>query len=217
MLCGEAPKNKLPSSKKRTLEEFYAKKHTMKDALRSHIIQRAGREPRQLDEVLDCFEEYRAKRGHHLLWAGDVCRHVYFIVQGCLQVYVVDKAGDESTRELYFEDQWTTDIFGFQNQTPSLENIKCAEPCLLLRISYDRFQQLSAQVPQFGAIYKQILEVSYNNTVYRLNTLMAMDALDRIRWVMEHRPGLLTRVSGRLVASYLGISPETMTRLKAKL
>ena len=91
----------------------------MKDHLRQHIIERLGKPPDNLDTVLENFTEKRTKRNEFLLREGDVCKHVYFIVKGCLQMFVVDKNGNESTREFYFEDQWTTDIFGFQNQTPS--------------------------------------------------------------------------------------------------
>lgn len=185
--------------------------------LRSHIVQRLGKEPENLSSVIPHFEELTTKRGDHLLQAGEVCKHVYFIVEGCVQVYVVDKNGNESTREFYVEEQWVTDIFGFQNQSPSSEFIKCVEPCKLLRVHFDSFQTLSQQVPQFAAIYKQILEVSYNNTVYRVNTLTAMDALDRIKWLMDNKPKIMSRLSSKLVASYLGISAETMTRLKSKL
>ena len=189
----------------------------MKEVLRNHIIERLEREPENMDKVLYHFSEMKTKRGEHLLQEGKVCQYVYFIVEGCLQVYVIDKNGKESTREFYVEQQWTTDIFGFQNQTPSSEFIKCVEPCKLLRIHFDSFQELSQQIPPFAAIYKQILEVSYNNTVYRVNTFTSLDALDRIKWLMANKPLLMTRLPSKLLASYLGITPETMTRLKAKL
>jgi CRP-like cAMP-binding protein len=128
----------------------------MIESLRQHIVTRLGREPKNLHEVISHFEEFVTKRGDHLLRAGQVCQYVYFIVEGCLQVYVIDKNGNESTREFYVEDQWVTDIFGFQNQTPSTEFIKCAEASKLLRIHFDSFQKLAQKVPQFAAIYKQI-------------------------------------------------------------
>lgn len=189
----------------------------MKEKLAAHIIGRLGRTPENLPEVLHHFKEQRTKRGEHLLNEGEICQYVYFIVEGCLQVYVIDSNGNESTRELYVEEQWTTDIFGFQNQTSSSEYIKCVEPCRILKIHYDSFQQLSEAIPPFADIYKKILETSYNNTVYRVNTLISMSALDRIKWMMEHKPHLLSRLSSKLIASYLGITPETMTRLKSKL
>ncbi|MBL0739967.1 Crp/Fnr family transcriptional regulator [Chryseolinea lacunae] len=189
----------------------------MIDNLRQHIINRVGKKPDNLEHVLDHFEEFSGERGQHLLVQGDVCKHVYYIAAGCIQVYIIDRQGQESTREFYVEDQWVTDIFGFQNQLPANESIKCVEACRLLRIHYDSFQLLSQQAPQFAAIYKEILEVSYNNTVYRVNALTAMNALERIRWLMENKPKIMTRLSSKLIASYLGISPETMTRLKSKL
>lgn len=187
------------------------------DVLRNHIVKRFGREPDNLSEVLALFEEQRAKRGEVLLSAGEVCKYVYFIASGCVQVFVIDKDGNESTREFYVEEQWVTDIFGFQNQTVSTEYMKCIEPSNLLRIHFENFQHLSHHIPQFAMVYKQILELSYNNTVFRVNTLMSMDALDRIRWLMENKPKIMSRLSSKLVASYLGISAETMTRLKSKL
>ncbi|MEZ4963205.1 MAG: Crp/Fnr family transcriptional regulator [Saprospiraceae bacterium] len=189
----------------------------MKNHLRQHIIERLGQVPENLDTVLEAFTEKKTKRNELLLQEGDICRHVYFIVKGCLQVFVIAENGTESTREFYFEDQWTTDIFGFQNQLPSKEYIRCVEPCHLLAISYDQFQKMGAAFPPFLKVYQQILEVSYNNTVYRVNTFTSMNALERINWLHEHKPKMLTRLSSKLVASYLGISPETFTRLKGKL
>jgi len=189
----------------------------MIEVLKNHITNRLGKLPDNVEVVLPHFEPLMVPRGAYLLKSGDICRYVYFIVEGCLQVFVIDKSGHESTREFYAEEQWVTDIFGFQNQSPSTEFIKSVEPCKLLRIHYDNFQLLSQQVPQFAAIYKQILEVSYNNTVYRVNTLTSMDALERVKWLMEHKPKIMSRLSSKLIASYLGISAETMTRLKSKL
>lgn len=189
----------------------------MLDVLKSHIIERLGFAPDNLDAVLEHFEEKTSKRGEHLLHTGEICKHVYFVVEGCLQVYTTDQNGLESTREFYLEQQWVTDIFGFQNQLPSAESIRCVEPCKLLFVNFENFQKLSVAAPHFSAIYKQILELSYNNTVYRVNTLMSMDALGRIKWLMENKPRIMARLSSKLIASYLGISAETMTRLKAKL
>jgi CRP-like cAMP-binding protein len=189
----------------------------MIEVLKNHITNRLGTLPDNVEVVLPYFEPLMVPRGEYLLKPGDTCRYVYFIVEGCLQVFVIDKSGNESTREFYVEEQWVTDIFGFQNQSPATEFIKSAEPSKLLRIHYDSFQLLSQQVPQFAAIYQQILEVFYNNTVYRVNTLTSMDALERVKWLMEHKPKIMARLSSKLIASYLGISAETMTRLKSKL
>lgn len=189
----------------------------MHEKLITHITDSLGHTPQNLDKVLPCFQPQEVKRNEHLLHAGEICKYVYFIAEGCIQVYVIDTQGNESVREFYFENQWVTDIFGFQNQNPSSEYIKAAEPSQLLRVHYNQFQHLMETIPPFAQMYKQILEVSYNDTIYRVNTLTSLNALDRIKWMMEHKPKLLKRLSSKLLASYLGITPETLTRYKAKL
>lgn len=189
----------------------------MIESLKQHIISLSGYEPENLSYVLQHFEPIKVKRNEHLVMQGDACKYLYFIVKGVIQVYVLDKNGNESTRSFYFENSWVTDIFGFKNQTPSSEFIKCIEPSDLLRIHYDSFKVLCKEVPNFDSLYKQILEQSYNNTVYRLNTFTSLNALERVQWLMEHKPFMMKRLSSKHLASYLGISPETLTRLKSKL
>jgi hypothetical protein len=87
----------------------------------------------------------------------------------------------------------------------------------LLAIHKSDFQKLLQTVPQFDRVYKQILEASYANSVFRINTFVALSALDRIKWLMENRPKLMSRVPGKLIASYLGINKDVFSRLKAKL
>jgi len=187
------------------------------DLLRSHIIKRLGQEPEHLDRVIEAFEPVSVDRGEHILRAGEVCRYVYFIVKGVIQVYVINQNGNESTREFYLEDYWVTDIYGFKNQVKSGEFMKALEDCLLLRIHFERFQVLTSEVPEFGRIYRDLLELSYNNTVYRVNTFTSMEARERIIWLHENKPRLMARISSKLIASYLGITPETYTRLKSKV
>ncbi|WP_128546816.1 Crp/Fnr family transcriptional regulator [Larkinella soli] len=185
--------------------------------LEKHLRSVLGGNTDRLEDVLIHFREGRAERNELLLQQGQVCRHVYFIGKGCLQVFGTDEAGSETTREFYFENHWVTDIFGFQHQLPSAESIRALEPSDLALISFSDFQKLVGAVPQFAAVYRQILEISYNRTVYRVNTLISLDALGRLRWLLENQPKILTRLSSKQVASYLGISPETLTRLKARL
>lgn len=189
----------------------------MINTLRLHIIGRLGTDINNLDDVLMHFKELHVKRNVQLLRAGDVCRHVYFIASGCLQVYVTDNDGNENTRDLVTENNWCTELMSFGNKQPALENIRTVEPCVLLTIDRQSFQTLMETVPQFDKVYKQILELSYANSVYRINSFVSLSALDRIKWLMDHRPALLTRLSSKLIASYLGINKDVFSRLKAQL
>lgn len=189
----------------------------MIEVLKKHITNRLGNDLDNLDMVLSSFKHIKAKRNQHLLQQGDVCKYVYFIAKGCLQVYVYDKDFNETTRDIIIEDNWCSELLSFGSGKPALENIRTVETCELFAIDRPTFQKLMETVPQFDKVYKQILEASYANSVYRINTFVSLTALDRIKWLMEYRPMLMTRLSSKLIASYLGINKDVFSRLKAKL
>jgi CRP-like cAMP-binding protein len=199
------------------LGEEYPDCFIMIEKLRQHIIDRLGTDTTHLDEVLSHFKTVKLKRNESLLRQGEICRNVYFVAKGCLQVYVFDQSANETTRDIVTENNWCSELISFSKQQPASENIRAVEPCELCAIGFSSFQQLMSAVPQFDNIYKQILETSYANSVYRINSFTALPALDRIKWMMDYRPGLMTRLSSKLIASYLGISQETFSRLKSKL
>jgi CRP-like cAMP-binding protein len=189
----------------------------MIDVLKQHITQRLGTNLDNLDLVLSKFIAIEAKRNEQLLVQGNVCKYVYFIAKGCLQVYVYDSEMNETTRDIVLEDNWCSELISFGGGLPANENIRAIEPSQLLAIDKKSFQEMMEKVPQFDKVYKQILEASYANSVYRINTFVSLSALDRIKWLMQNRPTLMTRVSSKLIASYLGIHKDVFSRLKAKL
>jgi CRP-like cAMP-binding protein len=185
--------------------------------LRQHLVDRLGKDTDHLDSVLDCFVPLQVERNKYLVQQGQVCKQVYFIAKGCLQVFVYDNDMNETTRDIVTEDAWCSELMSFGSGQPATENIRTVERCELLAIDRENFQKMMASVPQFDKVYRQILEASNANSVYRINTFVALSALDRIKWLMEHRPRLMTRVPGKLIASYLGINKDVFSRLKAKL
>ncbi len=189
----------------------------MIEILRQHIISRLGSDTENLDTVLRYFKPLKVQRNRYLVQQGQVCKNVYFVAKGCLQVFSYDHEMNETTRDIVTEDAWCSELLSFGSGNPAAENIRTVEPCELLAIDRQDFQKLMETVPQFDKIYKQILESSYANAVYRINTFVALSALDRIKWLMEFRPRLMTRVSSKLIASYLGINKDVFSRLKARL
>lgn len=189
----------------------------MLQILEQHIKAKLGNDTGGLDEVLSYFKPLELKRNEYLLREGEICRSCYFIAQGGIQVFTIDAVGNETTRDFILEEQWLMEINSFLQQIPSKEFFRTIEPTSILSISREHFMDLSARFPQFEKMYRQILELSYSNSVYRINTFVSMDALERLRWMMDNQPKLFTRLSSKMIASYLGISPETYTRLKGKL
>ncbi len=151
----------------------------MIEVLRKHLINRLGKDLENLDKVLSLFMYIQTKRNEQLLEQGNTCNYVYFIAKGCLQVY--DKNFNETTRDIIIEDNLCSELVSFGRGTPATENIRTVEPSVLFAIDRKNFQHLMQTVPQFDKVYKQILEASYANSVFRINTFVSMSALDRIK------------------------------------
>ena len=189
----------------------------MIEILKQHLINRLGNNLDNLEAVLATFKHQQVKRNELLLKEGDTCKYVYFVAKGCLQVFVYDSDFNETTRDLVTEDNWCSELVSFGSGKPATEHIRAVEPCELFSIDRESFQKMMETVPQFDIVYKQILEASYANSVYRINTFVSLSALERMRWLLEYRPNLMTRLSSKLIASYLGINKDVYSRLKAKL
>ncbi|WP_449387560.1 Crp/Fnr family transcriptional regulator [Chryseobacterium lineare] len=91
------------------------------------------------------------------------------------------------------------------------------EPSELLVINRDDYFHLVETVPQFAFIYRQILELAYIKSQERIYCFQGLEAIEKVRWVLTNQTKLLTRLSNKIVASYLGLTPQTLSRLKSKL
>ncbi len=189
----------------------------MQEKLRNYIRTRVGQDDPNLEQVLANFKPISYQRNELILREGDMAHYCFFVVKGCIQVFVYDKEGNEMTRDFVIEESWLMELNSFTNNVPAIENHRATEPTQVLAINRFNFRRLMEQVPQFEHIYRQIMELSYANTVFRLNTFIAMDGLERLQWLIAHQPRLATRLSSKALASYLGLSPETLSRLKSKL
>lgn len=170
-----------------------------------------------LDEICSHFKPLKTKRNEMLLLQGEVCKHYYFVNKGCLRLFTVNKEGVEGTRYFAFEGAFGTALPSLIEQTPAFEYVQTIEKSELLAISRDSFFHLVDTVPQFAFIYRKILEASFITAQKRIYGFQGLDGLEKVKWVMEYNPKLLTRVSNKLAASFLGLTPSTLSRLKSQL
>lgn len=103
------------------------------------------------------------------------------------------------------------------DQTPAFEFVQTIENSGLLKITRDNFFDLVDTVPQSAIVYRQILERGFITAQKRIYGFQDFNAMEKVKWVMQHQPGFLVRVSNKMAASYLGLTPATLSRIKSKL
>ena len=129
----------------------------------------------------------------------------------------MDNTGKESTRFLIPEGRFGTAFPSFILQEPSPAFIQGIEPSEILYLTYQEFRLLSDVLPGWEKLYIKNLEHDYIASIRRIESLITMNAKERYALLMEDNPGLIQRLPSKIIADYLGISQETLSRLKSKI
>jgi CRP-like cAMP-binding protein len=189
----------------------------MFDLLTSFISSKESVDNATLVKICSCFECFKTIRNEMLLDYEQVASHYYFVNKGAVRLFTMTEDGQELSRYFAFESTFVTALPSFIDQKPAHEYLQTIEKSTLLRISRADFFHLVATIPVFAKIYTEILELGFIMAQKRIYGFQGHDALYKVQWMIENQPKLLSRVSNKMVASYLGIAPATLSRLKAKL
>lgn len=186
-------------------------------ALEKFIKSKTNIDVKTLEKICSYFTLIKTNRNDILLHYDQVCKHYYFINKGCIRLYTTSADGNENSRYFAFEGSFATALPSFIHQQPAEEYLQTIEKSELLCISRADFYHLTHTIPQFAELYTEILELGFIVAQKRIYGFQGFDALAKVRWVIHNQPQLLLRVSNKMAASYLGISPSTLSRIKSQL
>lgn len=171
---------------------------------------------KEIQQIVSCFKPRSAKRNEIILHAGETCCEFYFVVQGCLRIYFINKEGNEKTRQVILDDHFGSALTSFIIQKPSLEHIDAQENTELLVVSHQNFYKLLANISGWRIFYQQILETAYVQQSRKVEALMTLNAKQRYQKLLNGNPVLIQRLSNRVLASFLDMREETLSRVKAE-
>ena len=166
-----------------------------------------------LDEVWDFFRPRKLRKGDYLCKPGEIATDIGFVVKGVFRVYyLID--GKESTRFLGCENIFIGSIPSFTTQKPSIEYVEALENSELLMLSFQDLQKMCDMSPKWDRLVRYLAEYSYNEQQSRIYSLIALTAHERYEQLTKTRPDFIQRIPQYIIANYLGISPETLSRIR---
>jgi len=168
-----------------------------------------------LDAIAKQFREVTLTAGEFLIEPGKVCKNMAFISNGALRLYNVAD-GKEITLWIGTENRFITDLRSFVQQTPARWYIEAVTDCELAVISREDHFKLLENYPKWLEFDNRLLTSAFSIMEHRLYSHLYMTAEERYRELMEAEPGLFNRVPLKMIASMLGIAPETLSRLRGK-
>lgn len=166
-----------------------------------------------LDSV---FLEKKYIKNEKVVDKDQICNYIFFIQKGVLKTYFIDENNKEAINGIAIDNNFCTSVSSFVNQIPSSEIIEALEDTILIAISFSNFKILTDRYPVYKDIYVKILEDYLTFMTWRIESVMLMDSVERYNTLMRIYPKLFLRVSNHDMAKYLGMSPETLSRIKSK-
>lgn len=169
------------------------------------------------DEARKRFKERIVRRRQFILQEGDVCNHFTFIVSGCFKMYAVSEDAKEHILQFSVENEWISDLSSFYSRNPSKLFIEALEPSVILQIKHQDLLDLFIAHHRFDRNFRIIIERAYVQLQERMLENISASAEHRYKQFLKNNPVLVRRLPGTQIASYLGITPEFLSKIRKSI
>jgi len=187
----------------------------MYDLLRKNISRFITLTPEEEQYFTSLLKLKKIKKKAYLLQEGDVSRHQYFVNKGCLRTYTIDEKGMEHIIQFAIEDWWTGDMYSFLTQTPARFTIDALEDSELLCLEKNALEELYTRVPKFERFFRHLLQNAFIALQERIVANLSQPADERYCTFITKYADMEKRLPLKQIASYLGITPESLSRIRS--
>ena len=156
-------------------------------------------------------------KGQFVVQNGDICRVESFVLSGCLKTFYIDDEGQEHIVMFAIENWWTADLGSFITQTPADYNVQCIENSVLAQLNFDDLEHLYLQLPKLERFFRIIVQKAYVAAQKRLINNLSLPAKERYLQFREQYPLVEQRVPQYMIASYLGITKEFLSKIRSQV
>ncbi len=161
------------------------------------------------------YREYR--KDQFIVQQGDICRHVNFIIKGCTKAYYLDNDGQEHIVMFSIENWWASDMGSFITQTPADYNVQCIENTNLIQLDYVVIEELYEEIPKLERFFRKITERALVAAQKRIVRNFSKTAKERYLIFKESYPEIEQRIPQYMIAYYLGITKEFLSKIKSQI
>jgi CRP/FNR family transcriptional regulator, anaerobic regulatory protein len=169
---------------------------------------------REKEALISRLVQRKIKRKQYILQEGDICKNFTYVKDGCFKMYGVDNSGAEHNLVFAAEDDWIADIESLHKERPSKLFIEAIEPSVILQLSKGDLWYLYTNHPKFDRNFRVIIEEKYIELQNRLLQTFSSTAYERYENFLEQYPNLTNRLPNTQIASYLGITPEFLSKIR---
>ena len=170
-----------------------------------------------MERFRSVFKAITYKRGELLLEAGRVAHEVFFVEKGGLRQFFTNEKGVVKTCNLTLEGEFLTDLESFANKTASTTNIMALERSSCLVATCDDLISYMATSPEITRFFNGLVEKIATANIRRIQSLLSRSPEEQLEDLLEERPLIMQRVPQRYIAEYLGVAPESLSRIRKRM
>ena len=188
----------------------------MSQSLKKHIEKLTQRTEPDFEEIFSFFRTLNIRKKENLQEQGQPCRYNYFVVKGCLRLFFINDKGTEKTVQFAIENWWLADYLAFHNQQVSTFYIQAVEPSEILAIDYTSQEKMLKQFPQMESYFRLVHQKAHGALQIRTKLDYDLSKEEFFLSFVAGYPEFVQRIPQYLLASYLDITPEYLSELRAK-
>lgn len=188
----------------------------MSEALIRNLNKYVTLNDEEVQIVLELFTPRKYRKHQYILQEGDLVRYENYIIKGLTRTYEVDEKGQEHIVQFGIEDWWIGDLYGYLTQTPTKVNIDCLEDTEVMQITAPNHEVLYQRVPKLERHFRIMIQNAYIASTRRISSTLAKTAAERYEEFIQRYPHIEQRVPNHQIASYLGITPQSLSRIRSK-
>lgn len=187
----------------------------MSQLLKQQIEQYTPLSAEEFEYILSHFVAKKLKKHQFLVQENDIVNNDYFVINGCLKGYHLDNQGKEYILQFALQNWWITDFQAYFNQTKATINIDCIEDSELLCLSLINREKLCSEMHKIEHFFRKKSNAGYVALQQRILTMLNNNPKERYEKLLHQNPILFQKVPKKLIASYLGVSRETLSRFNS--
>ncbi|MDV6169062.1 Crp/Fnr family transcriptional regulator [Flavobacterium sp. DG1-102-2] len=188
----------------------------MFDSIVTHIRKHAGLTDAEADILTSLLTVRDVKKKEHLLEAGKVCTEYYFVAEGCFRMYLVTAKGAEQVIQFGIEDWWINDYASYKTGLPSGYCIQAVEKAKVIVLDKKNEEEMFTRLPQMERYFRRVAEKAYSAQLNRIHYIFNLSGEEQYHLMNSRHPQFVQRVPQYMLASFLGITPEFLSKLRAK-
>ena len=185
--------------------------------LYKNILEKVKISEQDFERFLKLTKTAVIEKNEFLIREGNTAKYIALVISGVLYSYSIDEKGDKHVVQIALENNWISDLYSFLSEEPAIFNVQAIENSEIILLSKSNFEKACDTIPRIDRYFRILIQNAYVNSQRRVSSIYGNTAEERYLRLFESNPKIIQIVPQHYIASYLGIKPQSLSRIRKKI